>query len=204
MKQIKFPLILLVGIMASVTLSSCLLTVGAPLARKVEPGKWTVEGSAGLMAPYEAGQNPSIHAYLYVGRALGKHFEIGLLPYYYKVNSSGVIDVLEAGVIALPFKWDPFNYSSPFHLTIFAVPSLFMGDLHGFLLYEGIGLSYDFDFPLQLYASYSIPYYGFQLFTGNLGLRYKLNSNLTLGGNFMFSSLLGYGLNLTLSTALGK
>ncbi len=185
-------------------ISGCLLTVGAPLARKVEPGKWTLEASAGSTQPSGTETVPGIHAYLYAGRALGKHFEIGLLPYYYKVNTSGILKSIEAGVIAVPLKWDPFNYDFPFHLTVYAAPSLFMGDINGFILYEGIGLSYDLPIPLELYASYSIPYYAFPFFTGNIGFRYKLNPNLALGANFMVAMPLTYGVNITLSTILGK
>lgn len=189
-------------------ISGCLLTVGAPLARKVEPGKWTIEGSAGPTGLSDSDMAPGISTYLYTGRALGKHFEIGLLPYYYKVNTSGILGgengSIEVGVIAAPLKWDPFSYDFPFHLTLYAAPSLFMGDINGFLLYEGIGLSYDFSFPLELYASYSIPYYAFPFFTGNIGFRYKINPRLALGANLMIAMPLTTGLNITLSTILGK
>ena len=75
-------------------ISGCLLTVGAPLARKVEPGKWTIEASAGPII----NETPGASAYLYAGRALGRHFEIGLLPYYYKVNTSGILKDIEAEI----------------------------------------------------------------------------------------------------------
>ena len=45
------------------TLAGCLLTMGAPLMRRVEPGKWTLEAGGGLTTTGGVG-----HAY--VGHAL--------------------------------------------------------------------------------------------------------------------------------------
>ena len=203
-RKFHFAFIFITIFTVLISLSGCLLTTGAPLARRVEPGKWTVEGSAGPTGFSDTGQITGITSYLYTGRALGKHFEIGILPYYYNITTGGIVENIESEVIALPLKWDPFSYNYPFHLTIYAAPSIFLGDIKGFLIYEGIGFSYNFSFPLELFASYSIPYYGFTLFTGNIGFRYKIMPSLALGANFMFASTLAAGLNITLTTILGK
>ena len=191
---------ILVILFSVLILSGCLLTVGSPLAKKIEPGKWSIEGSAGMLGSPDNGNYLGIHGYVYAGHSLGRNFELGFLYYYYKVNNGGMVGEIKANVVALPLKWDPFNYSSPFHLVLFAAPSLFFDDLNGFLLYEGIGLSYDFSFPLELYASYSIPYYGIQLFTGNIGFRYKLFDNFYIGSNFMLTMPLAVGVNFMLGS----
>ncbi|GEM_PF-6479856 len=202
MKLYRYLFLFVAG--SFLVLSGCLLTVGAPLARKVEPGKLIVEGSGGPLVASNTSGNIGFSSYLYAGKNLGKHFEIGILPYFYHTFLGGLVGEVQAGVIAVPLKWDPFNYSWPFHLTIYAAPSLFMGDIDGTLLYEGIGLSYDFPFPLQLYASYSIPYYAFNWFTANIGFRYRFSERLYIGANAMISMLTGYGLNLTIGTEFGK
>ena len=200
MKPYRYLFLFVAG--SFIVLSGCLLTVGAPLARKVEPGKVIVEGAGGPLATSSTSGSMGFSSYLYAGKNLGKHFEIGLLPYIYRTFVGGSGEVL-AGVIAVPLKWDPFNYSLPFHLTVFAAPSFFMGDINGPLVYEGIGLSYDFHFPLQLYASYAIPYYAFNWFTGNIGFRYRISERLYIGADAMISMFTGYGLNLTVGTECG-
>jgi hypothetical protein len=102
----------------SLLLSGCLVTFGGPLARRVEPGRWRIEGAGGP----SLGNPPGIldgALLAYAGRALGRHFEAGLMPCVYTIYGTPVL------ALALPVRWDPFPYSWAFHLVPFAGPALF-------------------------------------------------------------------------------
>ncbi len=189
-------------IVSVLLLSGCLMTIGAPLAKRIKPNSWTFEGAFSIMNPFEQ-TPPGSAAYFYAGHSLGKHFEIGVLPFFYFTNTTGILSNITSSAIALPIKWDPFDYESPFHLSLYAAPCWYTGDIEGFLLYEGLGLSYYFPFPLEIYASYSIPYYGFQLFTLSVGSRYYITPHLAVGTNFTLVEPLAYGFTLSLTTMLG-
>ncbi len=178
------------------------MTVGAPLVKRIKPNTWTFEGAFSIMNPLgesKAGNS----GYLYTGHTLGKHFEIGLLPFFYSINTSGALTNITSAALAIPVKWDPFQYSSPFHLTLYAAPCWYTGDINGPLLYEGVGISYYLPFPLEIYASYSIPYYAFQLFTLSAGTRYYITPQLALGTNFTLIEPLAYGFTVSITTVLG-
>jgi len=170
-----------------ISFSGCLLTMGAPLARRVEPGKWALEGGAGLIDIGSAG-TAGIAAYLYTGRALGNHFEIGILPYYYGnevITDSSSNNSFNAAAIYVPLKWDPFNYDFPFHLTFNAGPALFLGSVEGTSVVLGLGLSYNLFDSLEIYSSLSSTQM-VQLFTASLGMRYAVSRKLQAGALLMY------------------
>lgn len=197
----NFHFILIILSAVLVSLSGCLLTMGAPLARKVEPGKWTIEGGAGVITGPKiasSGSTVGIAAYLYASRALGRHFEIGVLPYYY-----GYVP-LNVGAVYVPVKWDPFNYDFPFHLTLNAGPLLFVGTTSGPTIAAGLGLSYYFLDSFELYASLSSTTAMVQAFTSSLGTRYAINKRLQVGAFLMFNFPDLAAAEITIGTKLGK
>ncbi len=80
--------------------------------------------------------SPGPSGYAYVGKSLGDHFEIGLLPYAY-LFAGGV-----AGSLFIPLRWDPFPYDWSLHLVPFVGPSAFWGTVHGMGVTGGLGLSW--------------------------------------------------------------
>ncbi len=197
----KLLLIIPIVITTLTFVSGCLLTVGTPLSKRVEPNTLRVEGSTGITISDEP-QSPGFIFYAYGGKSFGRHFEIGILPFLYSINSTGILGNMQAGAIGIPLKWDPINYSNPFHIILYIVPTLYTTDFQEFvpLLYDGIGISYNFNSSTEAYVSYSIPYYAFQLFTLSTGLRYTLLNNLTIDAGFTYLSPIAYGLTLSLQT----
>ncbi len=202
MRKVRLILILTIAVGVTLVLSGCLMTIGAPLVKRIKPNTWTFEGALSIMNPFEQ-TAPGTAGYIYAGHTLGKHFEVGLLPFFYSANTEGILSNITASAVSLPVKWDPFDYKSPFHFILYAAPCWYTGDINGLLLYEGLGISYYFPFPLEFYISYSIPYYGFQLFTLSIGSRYYITPNLALGTNFTLIEPLAYGFTISLTTLLG-
>jgi hypothetical protein len=169
-------------------LGGCLLTFGAPLARKVEPGSLVVEagvGAAMVIDPLVFGGG----GYAYVGRSLGKHFEIGVLP----VILAFGLDVEPSWSLTVPFKWDPFPYESPVHVLAFAGPSVTVLGEIGTLgaIAAGAAVSWTPTPRLEAYASVSVPV-TFKLeslvvVTACAGARYRLNPSLELGAGLSYT-----------------
>lgn len=187
-------------------LSGCLLTLGGPLSRRVEPGRWRVEAAAGPSLTNEYGSLNAL-AYGYAGHSLGSHWELGALPYAYAWGGQGVL------AAALPVRWDPFPYSWPVHLVPFAGPVLFWapGKIAGAGGMSGLGFSLRVGGLAELYASGS----SFLLTKFNsaaIGARFDLANGFELGLGAVF---LGAGeqttatsspvilANITVSTLLG-
>ena len=206
-QKIKFRFTLIILSAATLFLSGCLLAMGTPLARRVEPGNWNIEGGAGITGTTDTSSEITaggIAAYLYAGRALGKHFEIGVPPYYYGfVIGSTSYNPSNVAAIYVPLKWDPFNYDFPFHLTLNAGPVLFAGDVSGPSIVGGLGLSYYFSNSFEFYASLSATQM-VQLFTASLGARYAINRRLQVGALILFSYPDLSAAEITVGTKLGK
>jgi hypothetical protein len=126
-------------------LSGCLLTLGAPLTRKIEPDAWTLEAAGGV-SQFGSG-NAAGSGYLYAAKALGENWEIGLLPYVYTAGSATAL------VLTVPVRWDPFPHDWAFHLVPFAGPSVFSLDITGIGLTTGLGLSWTPVEWLEIYAA---------------------------------------------------
>lgn len=137
-------------------LSSCILTLGAPLTRKIEADAWTVEAAGGV-SRFGSGDPDGPSGYVYAARALGENWEIGLLPYVYTV------DYATALVLTIPVRWDPFPHDWPLHLVPFAGPSLYTMDVTGMGLTAGAGLSWQPFNWFEMYAAGStlVPYVSF-------------------------------------------
>ena len=167
-------------LLAVVTLGGCLLTVGSPLVRKVEPDQLVMEaGGGGLMIGSGAAFGGA--GYLYVGRSLGKHVEIGILPVVAGVEGgSGLWWSLTA-----PVRWDPFPYEAPLHLIVFGGPSLTVTDATYPSVLAGAGLSWQPVKWMEAYASASVPVTGsattLAFLTASAGARFPLLPSFELG-----------------------
>ncbi len=138
--------------LAVMTLGGCLLTVGAPLVRKVEPDSLVIEaGGGGVMLGAGAGFGGA--GYAYVGRSIGKHFEIGILPTVAAFGAGSE----PAWSITLPFKWDPLPYESPWHLLVFGGPGITVAGATFGTLLLGTGVSWQPAPWMQAYAGASLP-----------------------------------------------
>jgi hypothetical protein len=159
-------------------LSGCLLTVGGPLSRRVEPGRWRLEAAAGPSLVNEFGTLNAL-AYTYAGRALGRHWEVGALPYLYSWGGQGVL------AAAVPLRWDPFPYSWPVHLVPFAGPVFFWapGTTSGVGAMSGLGLSLRVGGLAEFYASGSTMS---QFLTSSVGARFDLANGFELGVGAVF------------------
>jgi hypothetical protein len=157
-------------------LSGCLLTLGGPLSRRVEPGRWQVEAAAAPSLANEYGAL-NVLAYGYAGYPLGRHWEVGAMPYVYTWETEGV---LAAGV---PVRWDPFPYRWSVHLVPFAGPVVFWVPGTGFGAggMGGLGFSLRIGELAELYASGSIFLPGTEFLSASFGTRFDLANGFTLG-----------------------
>lgn len=169
-------------------LGGCLLTFGAPLARKVEPNSLVVEAGAGAAMV----SDPLVFGgggYAYVGRSLGKHFEIGVLP----VILAFGLGAEPTWSITVPLKWDPFPYESPVHVLAFAGPSVNVIGEGGTLgaIAAGAAVSWTPTAKFEAYASASVPVTlkldTLALVTACAGARYRLNPALQLGAGLSYT-----------------
>lgn len=195
---------LLIGALVVLLLESCLMTLGAPVIRPVEPGTWTLEGGvgpAGYTANAAAGTTGSKAGglgYAYVGRALGKHFELGATCYTYPLSGSQV------GALFIPFKWDPLPHESPLHVILFGGPVFYTGNtLGGGTLALGTGLSWQIVDPLEAYIGVSTTVADPSLFTTVTGLRLDFSPRFSLGAAFMYTDPGLVALSLSVTTWLG-
>ena len=191
----------------SLALSGCLVTFGGPLARRVEPGRWRIEAAGGP----SLGNAPGIldgALLAYAGRALGRHFEAGLMPCFYTIYQSPVL------ALAMPVRWDPFPYDWAFHLVPFAGPVLFTMPTVPELPFSGggfagLGFSLRFGELAELYAAGSFFIPAARFATASAGLRFDLKNGFELGLGAVFANpvddypglVLG---TITVSTLLGK
>jgi hypothetical protein len=198
---------LALAILLPLLASGCLVTFGAPLARRVEPGRWRIEGGAGPSLFNTIGTLDGA-LYGYAGRALGRHFEAGLLPSYYTIYRVPVL------ALAMPLRWDPFPYRWALHLVPFAGPVLFslptvseaqfgIGGL------AGLGFSLRFGELAELYAAGSAFIPAVKFGTVSVGARFDLMNGFELGVGAVFANPVDTypGLILgavTVSTLLGK
>ena len=169
------------------TLGGCLLTVGAPLVRKVEPDRLVLEAGGGAAM---AGSPSTFGAagYAYVGRSLGRHFEIGILP---TISSFGV-DGEPSWSITLPVKWDPFPYEWPAHLVVFAGPAVAVfGGTYGVIV-AGTGVSWTATKWLEAYAVASVSASGdlnsLAGVTASAGARFLLSPSIELGAGLTYTN----------------
>ncbi len=157
-------------------LSGCLLTLGGPLSRRVEPGRWRMEAAA---APSLANDYGALNvlAYGYAGRPLGRHWEVGAMPYFYTWETVGVL------AAAVPVRWDPFPYTWSVHLVPFAGPVLFWAPGEGFGAggMGGLGFSLRIGELAELYASGSIFMPQTQFLSSAVGARFDLANGFALG-----------------------
>ena len=162
-------------------LSGCLLTLGGPLSRRVEPGRWRLEAAAGPSLANEYGSLNAL-AYGYAGHALGRHWEVGALPYLYSWGGQGVL------AAAVPVRWDPFPYSWPMHLVPFAGPVFFWvpGSIIGAGGMTGLGLSLRVGELAEFYASGSAFLPRTQFLTSAVGARFDLANGFELGVGAIF------------------
>ncbi len=203
--------LVLISFLGMYFLSGCLVSLGAPLVRKVEPNRWIFEAGGGPAV--SASDTPGWGAYAYVGRGLGEHFEIGILPYGY-----AFVDYGHLGALFVPVKWDPFVYEWPFHLIFFTGPVLYT---YYFDTFDESGLAWALGtgfflvkrtaWPgdkVELYSSTSVLAYEgefvdpFSLPTMELGLRVHITDRFTLGVNILGNFPLGAGLGVTVGTVL--
>ncbi len=164
-------------------LSGCLITLGGPLSRRVEPGRWRVEAAAGPSLANEYGTLNAL-AYGYAGHALGRHWELGALPYVYSWGGQGVL------AAALPVRWDPFPYSWSVHLVPFAGPVLFWapGASVGAGAMTGLGFSLRVGELAEFYASSSAFLPDAQFLSSAAGIRFDLANGFELGVGGVFVS----------------
>jgi hypothetical protein len=157
--------------------SGCLLTLGAPLTRKVQPDSWVLEAAAGG----SSSGGPGFCGYLYAGKSLGSHFEIGLLPHVYSI-SDGL-----AAALTVPIRWDPLPNDWQVHLVPFLGPTVFGGKVEGVGATGGVGLSWQPLPWLEFFAvgSALIPYV--QLFTAGGGARVVFG-DWQVGASLMYSN----------------
>lgn len=157
-------------------LSGCLITLGGPLSRRVEPGRWRVEAAAGPSLTNEYGTLNAL-AYGYAGRPIGKHWEFGALPYAYAWGGQGVL------AAAFPVRWDPFPYSWPVHLVPFTGPVLFWapGETVGVGGMTGLGFSLRVGELAEFYASSSAFVPNAQFLSSAVGARFDLANGFQLG-----------------------
>ncbi len=186
-------------------LSGCIVSLGTPLVRKIEPNRWIIEGGVGPGVMYD--DTIGLGGYAYVGRGLGKHFEIGILPYGYTF-----VDSLHVGALFVPVKWDPVAYERPLHLIFFTGPVLYtyyFDTLESGLAWTfGTGFSYFTGNVWDLYGSASVLVYeevlGYPPLTMELGLRFHITDRFTLGVNTFINNYIGAGLGVTVGTVLGE
>jgi hypothetical protein len=198
---------LVLAVLLPLLASGCLVTFGGPLARRVEPGRWRVEGGGGPSLFNPIGTLDGA-LYGYAGRALGRHFEVGLLPSYYTVYQVPVL------ALGMPLRWDPFPYRWAFHLVPFAGPVLFSMPTVSELQFgvgglAGLGFSLRFGELAELYAAGSSFIPALRFSTASAGVRFNLEKKFELGVGVVFAnSVDDYpGLILgavTVSTLLGK
>jgi hypothetical protein len=172
--------------LAVMTLGGCLLTVGSPLARKVEPDSLVVEaGGGGTMLGSGAAFGGV--GYAYVGRSIGKHFEIGFLPAFAAVGGG----VPPGWSITIPFRWDPVAYDAPLHPIVFGGPSVMVldGTLGAIVL--GAGLSWTPVKWLDAYAALSLPVSGdpqsLTYVTASAGARFPVLPSFELGAGLTWT-----------------
>jgi len=198
---------LAVAALLSLLLSGCLVTFGGPLTRRVEPGRWRIEGGGGP----SLGNQPGIldgALLAYAGRALGRHFEVGLMPSFYTVHQAPVL------ALALPVRYDPFPHDWAFHLVPFAGPAVFSMPAVPDLRFSGgglagLGFSLRFGELAELYAAGSFFIPAARFVTASAGLRFDLKNGFELGLGAVFASPVddypGLVLGMvTVSTLLGK
>ena len=174
-------------------LGGCLMTLGAPLMRRVEPGRWTVEAAAALTS-----QGPGFAAHAYIGRALGRHFEIGLMPYGYNLEDLGV------GAVYVPIKWDPLAETSRFRWILHAGPAAFFGGVQGAAAVLGTGMCVEIGRRFEILASASTAIPAVQLFSLAGGFRVGLTERFSLGLTGFFSLPAVGGVELSGSAVLGR
>jgi hypothetical protein len=63
-----------------------------------------------------------VGGYAYIGRGLGEHFEIGILPCGYFASSEPYPEAM--GAFYVPIKFDPWPYDDIIHVVIYAGPGL--------------------------------------------------------------------------------
>jgi hypothetical protein len=172
--------------LAVMTLGGCLLTVGAPLVRKVEPDSLVVEaGGGGTMAG--AGASFGGMGYAYIGRSIGKHFELGILPAFAVLGGG----VAPGWSITLPFRWDPLPYESPLHVVVFGGPSVIVVDGTYGAIVAGTGLSWQPVKWLDAYACLSLPVTGaaetLAYVTASAGARFPVLPSFELGAGMTWT-----------------
>jgi hypothetical protein len=162
-------------------LSGCLITLGGPLSRRVEPGRWRLEAAAGPSLANEYG-TLNVIAYGYAGRALGRHWELGALPYAYSWEGQGVL------AAAVPLRWDPFPYAWGVHLVPFIGPAFFWapGKGAGAGTMSGLGLSLRVGELAEFYASGSLFVPGTRFLSSAAGARFDLANGFELGVGAVF------------------
>ncbi len=159
-----------------VLLSGCLITLGGPLSRRVEPGRWRVEAAAGPSLTNKYGTLNAL-AYGYAGYPLGRHWELGAMPYAYAWDGQGVL------AAALPVRWDPFPYSWAVHLVPFAGPVLFWapGETVAMGAMTGLGFSLRVGELAEFYASGSAFVPNSKFLSSAVGARFDLANGFELG-----------------------
>ncbi len=171
--------------LAVMMLGGCLLTVGAPLARRVEPDSLVVEaGGGGAMVGSGAAFGGV--GYAYVGRSIGKHFELGILPAFAAFGGSSL-----DWSITLPFRWDPMPYESPLHVIAFGGPSVIVADGTFGAIVTGAGLSWQPVKWMDAYATLSLPVSGaaetLAYVTASAGARFPLLPSFELGAGMTWT-----------------
>ena len=139
--------------------SSCILTLGSPLARKVRADTFGAEGGGGIQVTGEQGYG----FYGYTGFSIRDYVEIGLLPLYLRNVSNDEFRDLDLLFGYVPVRVDLVNFIDPdfpLHVVPFVGPGV-QYDLAAkrvdFAFLKGIGLSlYPIDF-MEIAASVSLP-----------------------------------------------
>jgi hypothetical protein len=124
-------------------MSSCLLTIGAPVVRRLQPNAVSVEAGAAF------GNDDTSAVYGYAGVSMMDFAEIGLLPFYFKEGES------DWGRLFIPFRIDPLPYQSPVHISAFTGPVLKSYDFSSWTLHSGFGFSIYPSDRIELIGSYS-------------------------------------------------
>jgi hypothetical protein len=192
----RLRLAALFAVAASVT--GCLLTLGAPLARRVEEDRWVLEAGGGVMCPTSF-EGAAGMGYLYAGRGISTDVEAGLLGWFVG-DATGWI-----GAVTLPLEFDPLPRSWPVGILVGAAPGIFFssdGDPE-FGLVPNLGIVASPLPWLDLFVSGSAIVPSIEYYTLAAGFRCMPRPSIQLGCAVMYTNPDILTASISLGTLLG-
>jgi hypothetical protein len=172
------------GLLAlSASFTGCLLTLGAPLARRVEEDRWVLEAGGGAMTSTSFDHALGM-GYLYAGRAIGADVEVGMVGWFLG-DATGWI-----GAVTLPVEWDPLPRSWPVGILVGAAPGIFLSSDGGMEvgLVPNLGIVASPLPWLELFVSGSTLVPSIEYYTVAAGLRCRLRPSIQLGCAAMYTN----------------